>query len=232
MSLTPPQPRQSDKITPRPASNLTSTSETGLAPQGRAPLVRAIWDLTKQPIAWVGLTLVTIKPIVQVAYWLLDFFGNMLTLRDYYIYILAFLNTLWGTVFLMVLGFSLIALQLYKQQKHLRQEDTAKHQENIAKTIELAPLIECSEKGDKILRRCLRGEKGQHIESEFIIWEMDTGNLLKEKLGEAQAALFKSDAPIEEYPSQGTTAPNGKLLNRIYTRLARLNRFIEEERRG
>lgn len=73
----------------------------------------AIGNVAKKPYAQLGLLAISIKPLVNAIYWVIDIYGNMGTMKA----ILDFLNTGWGTVTLMVIGFSLIAWQIRKQQK-------------------------------------------------------------------------------------------------------------------
>jgi hypothetical protein len=89
-------------------------------------------------------------------------------------------------------------------------------------------LIDFSKKGDEILNAILSSNIGQETINKVYLWEMHVARFLKENLGESQAQIFKSKAPIQPYPNpiRDFTNPQMDILNDLYTRLVRLQELI------
>jgi hypothetical protein len=115
-----PEPPQEQSITPQ--------AETALAPAEDHSIQMVIGRALKSRLARVGLIVAAVKPTIQAIYWCIDFYGNMQTVGElltvfsrYLVWLffkaIDFLNTGWGTIALMAVGFGLIALQLFLQHR-------------------------------------------------------------------------------------------------------------------
>jgi hypothetical protein len=108
--------------------SITRQAETALAPAEDHSVLMVIRRTLKPRLVKLGLLIAAIKPTIQAIYWCLDFYGNMQTMGELYATflnpvfglvnkVIDFLNTGWGTIALMAVGFGLIALQLYIQHR-------------------------------------------------------------------------------------------------------------------
>jgi hypothetical protein len=110
---------------------LARQSEATLATSERNSAFTMIRNFVKRPVIKVALFIITIKPILKGMYDFIDAYGNMQTAVD----ILKFLNTGWGTLTLMAIGFGLIVWQLLRQQKRLQPDREAADSPNMTQSM-------------------------------------------------------------------------------------------------
>lgn len=88
-------------------------------------------------------------------------------------------------------------------------------------------LADFSAEGSKLLEKA-RGAVGatEAMQLEASQWESKVADYLKSRLGRAEETLFLTESPMEEYLIAAATTAHRSYLNRINTRVVRLNRLI------
>jgi hypothetical protein len=90
-------------------------------------------------------------------------------------------------------------------------------------------LMKLSKAGDRLLKKARAGE-GAEINREFETWESEAAAYIERSFNPATKMLFLSDAPLDTYPGEISHPQTDRdQLNRIYTRVGRLNNFIKSE---
>jgi hypothetical protein len=136
-----------------------------LEPAGPSADRQSVWAklkrLFRSRLGKTALFLVSIKPTIRVIYEAVDFYGNMQTAGQVYADhikpVIEFLNTGWGTVVLMAVGFGLLIFQLWRQNKRAPQGEEERNPLNAnqgeSDVDELKGRIKDLEAGNASLRR-------------------------------------------------------------------------------
>jgi hypothetical protein len=90
-------------------------------------------------------------------------------------------------------------------------------------------LVTFSERGDGLLKRAVDNPTEQ-VQRDISAWEIDVADYIANKRSKAEERLFISDASMERYFIAAATSSHRNILDRIHTRLVRLNKIIDELR--
>jgi hypothetical protein len=88
-------------------------------------------------------------------------------------------------------------------------------------------LTEFSAEGNVILKKT-RNSVDPLLQEEIEKWEASVATYLRERLGHPEELLFLSDAALETYDILSATAGHRAILDRVNTRVVRLNVLIEK----
>jgi hypothetical protein len=88
-------------------------------------------------------------------------------------------------------------------------------------------LTEFSAEGNVILKKT-RNSVDPLLQEEIEKWEASVATYLRERLGHPEELLFLSDAALETYDILSATAGHREILDRVNTRVVRLNVLIEK----
>lgn len=89
----------------------------------------------------------------------------------------------------------------------------------------LKVLVALSTEGDVILKKCEGGGVAD-IDEVLNAWEEKTARQIEQAFDAAKKVRFLSNAPMRQYPHELNNDSQQRRLNRIYTRLGRLNTYI------
>lgn len=88
-------------------------------------------------------------------------------------------------------------------------------------------LIELSKEGSALLKEAHAWNDGEAIRGKIDDWEGRAAKRVLELFGSAQETLFLSNSPLEIYEILSASAGLRNILNRVNTRVIRLNKLIE-----
>lgn len=105
--------------------------------------------------------------------------------------------------------------------KHTRDIETAEDA--------IEQISKCSEKGADLLRRArVNPGAGYALVQEIDAWEAECAECVARYMGNVQKTIFLSESPIEVYYIDSATSAHRNILNRINTKVVRLNRLLEQ----
>lgn len=116
-------------------------------------------------------------------------------------------------------GFLEVSLQLTSSGRWLFNHN--------ARKVAINQLSELSKQGSALLKETQAWNNGDAIKVRIDSWETKAADCVGELFGNAEQTLFLSDSPIEIYEISSATATHRQILNRLNTRIIRLNKLIE-----